>query len=164
MLDLVEMVAARAGDLLTGETFSQPEGDPCQLRCFSYLIPPKRFSAGQGHDFPYGHFWLGNGIETVHVGQVFIRGEFGLYVPLDQDGDGDADAADDHIAAATDDMQRLINGLRQLGADGDYHPYSFEEMSWALGNENGPFVGQGQDQYFANILLKFTQEAVVTNY
>lgn len=163
MLDLLDKVAARGAEILAGQTFSQPAADPCALRWFTYLVPPKRFTSAQGKDFPFGQLWIGGGSEQYAAGVIQVHGWFGIYVPHDQDGDGNVDGEDNYIAAAESDIERLITAVRSLGANRDYAPYSLQQMVWALGDKDGPFVDVTQGHYFLSLVLDFQQEMVLNN-
>lgn len=80
---------------------------------------------------------------------------------MDTDRDGDVDQADTVIESASTAMQKVIDMIRGLSADGNYSPYSLEEVSWWIGDEDG--LQPAPDQYYISAELIFSQAPVSNN-
>lgn len=161
MFELLDSIAARGTALFSGKTFEQPDGPPCALRWFKQEIPAKRATVAQAQDYPFARVRILGGNETQAVGKIVARIVAGIYVSPDTDGDSDVDGADDQPAAARQALKTLVNGLRSLGENGNYAPYSLESIKWWIGDEDGD---QPQpDYYYVIVDLEFSQESVLNN-
>lgn len=161
MFDLIEKITARGTGFLNGELFDDPTpgSDTHIMRWFPLGLVPKRFSADQGRDYPFTVVGLLGGKDTAKKGLLRVKVVCGLYVNPDTDRDDDVDQDDTTVEAATAAMQSVIDMIRGLAEDCNYAPYSLEEFSWWIGDEEG--LHPGPDKYYVSAELVFSQAPII---
>lgn len=157
MFDLLDQLATRFTTLMTGVLFDDPVAlaVPRAMRVFKLGLQPKRYQADQGQDYPFTTMRLLSGADSAGASLISVELIAGIFVNPDRDADGDVDAGDDLIGAATTAMGQVVTGFRSLGLDGNYFPYSLESMTWQIGDKEG--LHPGPDYYQVSAVLVYSQ-------
>ena len=153
MFDLLDLVETRFVSIMDSIVFDKPLGGTGTITVLQLGVQSRKASIGD-EEYPFVLVRLKNGADRPGLSTVTVELVCGLYVKPDRDNDGDVDGDDDLISPAKAAMSALIAGFRSLAADGNYSPYSFESMSYRIGDKDG--LQPGPDYYQMTAELEFS--------
>lgn len=153
MFDLLDLVQARFTAIMAGQTFDKPLGGSGEITVLQLGVQSRKASLGD-EEYPFVLVRLRGGTDNPGSSKVTVELVCGIYVKPDRDADGDVDADDDLISPAKAAMTTVLSGFRALAADGNYSPYSFESMSYRIGDKDG--LQPGPDYYQMTAELEFS--------
>lgn len=153
MFDLLDLVETRFVSIMGSIIFDKPLGGTGTITVLQLGVQSRKAAIGD-EEYPFVLARLKGGSDKPSNSTVVVELVAGLYVKPDRDGDGDVDGDDDLITPAKAAMAAIIAGFRSLATDGNYSPYSFESMSYRIGDKDG--LQPGPDYYQMTAELEFS--------
>jgi len=161
MFDVLDLVAAKYGELLSGKTFDVPTAaEKAAMNIIKLGIQSKK-SFLDGSDCPFTVLRLRGGDDSPAAGRFNVEMVCGLHCKPDRDGDGTTDSDAALVANSVADMQTILNafrGMADMGAVASYAPYSLEGIVWTVGDKDGSHPSP--DCFELRAVLTFSQEPV----
>ncbi len=151
MIDLINMVKARAVSLTAGMQLDNPVDAPAGKRniaFYSHGVPPKKDPKSDQEDFPFVAVRLLAGSEETRAGLITVRLIGGIFTW----GDFEAGGAD--IIS----LQDILLKLQQQKA---FSPYTLKQpLKWWLGDKAGM---QPHPYYYLTIDCQFSRQPLARN-